>query len=222
MQKISNRFILVTIVFALLFNITCAFAEEQQSAEIEYVSLTTETQQLSDPKTWFAYFASTDTEAEISEEARYPQYDPNYIITTMTSDGISIEYDEYGMFWIEIESDIPISYRSEGEGMYLPPATSIEGKYTQAQAEELALKFLSDVMGIDVSQLEMQSVIPEDASKERSRAYRFVFGYQYNGISVAGVPLISIAVNDDGIVQANAETVLYFRLTPASFYLRKK
>lgn len=211
MQKVSYQFIVVIIAIVSFFNFTCAFAEEQQSVQIEYASLTTEVQQLSDPKTWFTYFASTDTEAEISEEARYPQYDPNYIITTMTSDGISIEYDEYGMFWIDIESDIPISYRSEGEGMYLPPATTIEGKYTQTEAEELALKFLSDVMGIDISQLEMQSVTPEDVNKERSRAYRFVFGYQYNGISVARAPLISIAVNDDGIVQANAETVLCFK-----------
>ena len=52
-------------------------------------------------------------------------------------------------------------------------------------------------------------VAPEDASKERSRAYRIVFTYAWNGIPLVGeviqntiiAPYINVGVTDEGIVE---------------------
>lgn len=105
--------------------------------------------------------------------------------------------------------EIPLRYRDDGEGMYAPPPSKIAGKYTQDEAIELARSFIQDKLGIAKAGLVLLEVAPEDASKERSRAYRIVFTYAWNGIPLVGeviqntiiAPYINVGVTDEGIVE---------------------
>jgi hypothetical protein len=103
---------------------------------------------------------------------------------------------------------IPLKYRSDGEGMYLPPPSKIEGKYTQEEAIELARSFVQDKLGIAKEGLAVWRVDPEDASKERSRAYDIMFTYAWEGIPVSGYteqlpslsPFMRVGVTDEGVI----------------------
>lgn len=104
---------------------------------------------------------------------------------------------------------IPLSYRSEGEGVYLPPPSDIAGKYTEAEAIELARQFVEVELGIAAdSGLVVAEVRPEDAAKERSRAYVISFAYAWDGIPLIGTteqlpqvtPRLTVGVTDEGIV----------------------
>lgn len=104
---------------------------------------------------------------------------------------------------------IPLSYRSEGEGAYLPPPSDIACKYTEAEAIELARQFVEAELGIAAdSGLVVAEVRPEDAAKERSRAYMISFAYAWEGIPLIGTteqlpqvtPRLTVGVTDEGIV----------------------
>lgn len=207
MNKLQ-KWIAIAMALTLILASAVCLAEPaaQPAPDIEYVTLTAERQTLAAPEHWLECIAPAGAQVATERAELYP----GYFVTTLTGEGFSIDYAEDGMLEINIDSDIPIAYRSEGEGMYLPPPSKVEGKYTQQEAEELALSFLRDTIGMDVSQLALRSVTPEDASKERSRAYKFEFGYQFGGIDIVGPNSVSVAVNDDGVVHADAHKVLSF------------
>ena len=105
--------------------------------------------------------------------------------------------------------DIPLSYRSEGEGVYLPPPSKVEGKYTEDEAIELAQRFIQEDLHIATETgLIVTDVRPEDASKERSRAYVISFAYAWEGVPLIGTtdqlpqvtPTLTVGVTDEGIV----------------------
>ena len=104
---------------------------------------------------------------------------------------------------------IPLSYRSEGEGAYLPPPSDIAGKYTEAEAIELARQFIQDELGIAKhTGVIVTKVQPEDPAKPRSRAYVIEFAYAWEGIPLRGTtqqlpqvtPMLTVGVTDEGIV----------------------
>lgn len=189
----------------LLMLAGCAHADEAPQ-DIEYATLTVEKQTLADPEQWLADIAPDDAQIERTQAERGPDYQ----VTVLSGTGFCVEYDGSGSFSIEIDSDIPLRYRSEGEGENAPLPSELEGKYTVNEAEALARAFLEDTIGMDVSQLVLRSVSEEDPDKARSRAYIFEFGYQFDGINITRVPGITVAVNDDGVVQASAAAVYRF------------
>ena len=105
--------------------------------------------------------------------------------------------------------EIPLSYRSEGEGVYLPPPSKVEGKYTEDEAIELAQRFIQEDLHIAADTgLIVADVRPEDASKERSRSYVISFAYAWEGVPLIGTteqlpqvtPTLTVGVTDEGIV----------------------
>ena len=105
--------------------------------------------------------------------------------------------------------EIPLSYRSTGEGIYLPPPNKVEGKYTEGEAVELARQFIQSELRIAADTgLIVADVRPEDASKARSRAYVISFVYAWEGVPMIGTteqlpqvtPTLTVGVTDEGIV----------------------
>ena len=111
---------------------------------------------------------------------------------------------------------ISLSYRSEGEGAYLPPPSKTEGKYTQDEAIEMARNFIqSDLHIAEDTGLIVADVIAEDASKERSRAYVISFAYSWENIPLIGttdqlpqiMPRLTVGITDEGIVEFSGDII---------------
>lgn len=204
--------ILITI-FALLFTST-ALAENTATPEYATVEIT---------------LPEVDTDAMIA--AFYGDQADELTLSTQTYtfEGISIDVTTgslpdcesaytYSQNNISMQRNhsISLSYRSEGEGAYLPPPSKTEGKYTQDEAIEMARNFIqSDLHIAEDTGLIVAEVRPEDASKERSRAYVISFVYAWENIPLIGtteqvpqvMPRLTVGITDEGIVEFDGDII---------------
>jgi hypothetical protein len=119
-----------------------------------------------------------------------------------------------GAFSLRKYSRIPLAYRQADEAIdgfneeWATPSPE-EGKYTENEATQIAIVFLSKNLGIDPKILELSYVGTEGAQKNRSRFYDLRFRYVFGGIALenafdpASYPRIKISVTDDGVVLAD-------------------
>lgn len=114
-----------------------------------------------------------------------------------------------GYFLLSKPSRIPTHYRTSGEGIFLPPPSSQQGKYTVQDADWIARDTLNNLLGIHNESIELIEAIHENPDKERSRAYRLFYSYVIDGLDVIPIsemeysPYIEVRITDDGIVYAS-------------------
>lgn len=121
--------------------------------------------------------------------------------------GFSLELvPSRGYFMMQKPSEIPTHYRTEGEGMVLPPPSKLPGKYSMEEADEISRKALEQLFEIPIESLTIAKVIHENPEKERSRAYRIFYSYIIDGLKIIPIsksdrsPYIEVRITDDGIV----------------------
>lgn len=120
-----------------------------------------------------------------------------------------------GAFSLHKFSRIPLEYRQADEAIdgfnekWATPSPQ-EGKYTQAEAAQIAMDFLCRNFGIDPNILKLVYVGAESPRKDRSRAYTLRFGYIFDGVALTAnaldaesYPYIKISVTDDGVVSVD-------------------
>lgn len=202
--------VLMACVFAFM---PSALADSGENASPEYATVSISIPEVDINAMISTFYGAQASELKLKTEVFEANGQKLELTTgTLPDNEFAFSFDGCG---IDMTRDhkIPLRYRSDDEGVYLPPPSKIEGKYTQDEAIELARSFVQDELGMAKSGLKVMEVEAEDESKERSRAYNISFAYSWEGIPLVGhseqlpmiMPNITVGVTDEGVVSVSGD-----------------
>ncbi|MEG1844678.1 MAG: hypothetical protein RR296_10570 [Clostridia bacterium] len=119
-----------------------------------------------------------------------------------------------GYFNMGKPGKIPRYYNDGSDfGMLNPPVSEFAGRYTGEEAAEIGLRFLEEVVGMEITNLAVGKIAYQEAGKEKSRMYAISYVYRLDDRAVLPWPNdagVTLWVSDDGVEGVDSGVALTF------------